>query len=135
LETYSFFFKSSFATAEFRGCSCCEDKNITGSNQRPFELTQQTETMRDFTSHPAPDDRSTNQPGQRSRAIQLMMTAPLIASHPTPDDRSTNQPGQRSRAIQLMMTAPLITSLLVHTQHLMTAQLTVQWTPLPLRYH
>ena len=43
--------------------------------------------------------------------------------------------GQRSRAIQLMMTAPLITSLLVHTQHLMTAQLTVQWTPLPLRYH
>jgi hypothetical protein len=34
-----------------------------------------------------------------------------------------------------MMTAPLITSLLVHTQHLMTAQLTVQWTPLPLRYH
>ncbi len=33
------------------------------------------------------------------------------------------------------MTAPLIMSLLVHTQHLMTAQLTVQWTPLPLRYH
>ena len=33
------------------------------------------------------------------------------------------------------MTAPLITSLPVHTQHLMTAQLTVQWTPLPLRYH
>ena len=43
--------------------------------------------------------------------------------------------GQRSRAILLMMTAPLITSLLVHTQHLMTAQLNVQWTPLPLRYH
>ena len=43
--------------------------------------------------------------------------------------------GQRSRAIQLMITAPLITSLLVYTQHLMTAQLTVQWTPLPLRYH
>ena len=50
-------------------------------------------------------------------------------------NRSTNQPGQRSRAIQLMMTAPLITSLPVHTQHLMTAQLTLQWTPLPLRYH
>ena len=43
--------------------------------------------------------------------------------------------GQRLRAILLLMTAPLITSLLVHTQHLMTAQLTVQWTPLPLRYH
>ena len=197
LETYSFFFKSSFATAEFRGCSCCEDKNITGSNQRPFELTQQTMklcvtsrailhlmtaqqthwsrviqhlmtaqpthwsrailhlpddrstnqpghwsraiqlmmTAPLIASHPTPDDRSTYQPGQRSWAIQLMMTAPLIASHPTPDGRSTNQPGQRSRAIQLMMTAPLITSLLVHTQHLMTAQLTVQWTPLPLRYH
>ena len=64
-----------------------------------------------------------------------MMTAPLIASHPTPDDRLINQTGQRSRAILLLMTAPLITSLPVHTQHLMTAQLTVQWTPLPLRYH
>ena len=43
--------------------------------------------------------------------------------------------GQRSRAILLLMTAPLITSLPVHTQHLMIAQLTVQWSPLPLRYH
>ena len=41
-DIFSFLFKSSFTTAEFRGCSCCEDKNLTGSNQRPFELTQQT---------------------------------------------------------------------------------------------
>ena len=44
--------------------------------------------------------------------------------------------GHRSRAILHLMTAPLIASLPVHIQqHLMTAQITVHWTPLPLRYH
>ena len=89
---YSFFFKFSFATAEFRGCSCYEDKNLTGSNQRPFwNNATNYYNMRKFhepsytwwplnqtliTSHPTLlDDCSTNT---------------LITSHPTPDDRSTN---------------------------------------------
>ena len=101
-DIYSFFFKSSFATAEFRGCSCCEDKNLAGSNQRPFELTQQTmklcvtsrAILHLMTAQPTQWSRAiqhlmTAQPTHWSRAIQLMMTA-LIASHPTPDDRSTN---------------------------------------------
>ena len=100
LETYSFFFKSSFATAEFRGCSCYEDKNLTGSNQRPFwNNATNYDTMRNFhepsnTWWPLnqPLNQPTNQPGHWSRAIQLMMTAPLITSHHTPDDRSNNQP-------------------------------------------
>ena len=92
-----------------------------------------------------------------SRATQLMMTAQptnqptrtSITSHPTNDDRSSDREpslhlmtapptrlGHRSRAILHLMTAPLIASLPVHIQqHLMTAQLTVQWIPLPLRYH
>ena len=92
LETFSFFFISSFATAEFRGCSCCEDKNLAGSNQRPFELTQQTmklcvtsrailhlmaaqPTRTTITSHPTNDDRSTDHE--------------LSSAHPTLDDCST----------------------------------------------
>ena len=90
LETYSLFFKSSFSTAEFRGCSCYEDKNLTGFNQRPFwNNATNYDTMRNF-HEPSNTWWLLNLPGHWSRAIQLMMTAPLIASHPTPDDRSTN---------------------------------------------
>ena len=100
LETYSLFFKSSFATAEFRGCSCYEDKNLTGSNQRPFwNNATNYDTMRNF-HEPSNTWWLLNLPGHWSRAIQLMMTAPLITSHPTfrttimshPtfDDRSTD---------------------------------------------
>ncbi len=71
LETFSFFFISSFATAKFRGCSCCEDKNLAGPNQRPFELTQQT--MKLFVT---------------SRAILHLMTAQ--PTNPDTDHKPSN---------------------------------------------
>ena len=82
-------------------------------------MTAQPTVRTPITSHPTNDDRSSD----REPSLHLMTAPPTRLGH-------------RSRAILHLMTAPLIASLPVHIQqHLMTAQLTVQWTPLPLRYH